>query len=126
VRCHETKCPLLTGLFSLFLSLALSLSLSAVVTFLPEGVIVGFCMELLVTKQIIGGEQKFPHAPSPRGAGGVGVMEARPLSAPAEILEILKGMEVYIYIYLFQSIQIKRNAEHNQDNAVHMDQPNSW
>ena len=34
VRCHETKCPLLTAFFSILLS--------EVVTFLPEGVIVGF------------------------------------------------------------------------------------
>jgi hypothetical protein len=33
MRCHETKCPLLTEFFSL---------LSAIVTFLPEGDIVGF------------------------------------------------------------------------------------
>ena len=39
VRCHETKCPLLTAFFS-----PLSLSLSAPVPFLPEGVIVKFCM----------------------------------------------------------------------------------
>ena len=39
VRCHGTKCPLLAMLFLFFL---LSFSLSARVTFLPEGLIVGF------------------------------------------------------------------------------------
>ena len=38
VRCHGTKCPLLTGFF-FFLYLSLS---SASVSFLPEGVIIGF------------------------------------------------------------------------------------
>ena len=37
VRCHGTKCPLLTAFFSLLSSL----SLSPDVTFLPERVIVG-------------------------------------------------------------------------------------
>ena len=43
VRCHETKCPLLTALF-LFISSSFFLSffLSTSLTFLPEGFIVGF------------------------------------------------------------------------------------
>ena len=41
VCCHGTKCPLLIAVFSLF-SLFL-LSSSPLVTFLPEGIIIGFC-----------------------------------------------------------------------------------